>query len=196
MSAYAFAVCLPASLPSARIIRSTSQIRPTHTSTSLSKTGESPPHERVNVCAYASLKALQTQAAEGAAAPALSRRAVRRDRAEPESVEGGQYGGGAPGGRAVDPEAEWGRDGVPCTFCSDDRAQVRCDVWVQDLGNTNFSIHLPRTAFDRHATAEVVLRAVRALGVDARVNDRNDVCVEGYKMSRAPPFTSCVEWAG
>ena len=55
---------------------------------------------------------------------------------------------------------------------------------VQDLGNTNFSIHLPRTSFDRHATAQVVLRAVRALGVDARVNDRNDVCVGDYKMSR------------
>ena len=55
---------------------------------------------------------------------------------------------------------------------------------VQDLGNTNFSIHLPRTSFDRHATAQVVLRAVRALGVDARVNARNDVCVGDYKMSR------------
>lgn len=88
----------------------------------------------------------------------------------------------------MDPEAEWGRDGVSCTFCSSDRAQVRCDVLVQDLGNTNFSIHLPRTSFDRHATAEVVLRAVRALGVDARVNDRNDVCVEGYKMSRVASF--------
>ncbi|KAI0732854.1 hypothetical protein C8Q72DRAFT_815227 [Fomitopsis betulina] len=52
-----------------------------------------------------------------------------------------------------------------------------------DLGNTNFSIHLPRTSFDRHATAQVVLRAVRALGVEAHVNDRNDVCVGEYKVS-------------
>ncbi|KAG5730670.1 Lipoate-protein ligase A [Termitomyces sp. T112] len=30
-----------------------------------------------------------------------------------------------------------------------------------DLGNTNFSIHLPRTEFDRRVTAQIVLRAVR-----------------------------------
>lgn len=54
---------------------------------------------------------------------------------------------------------------------------------LQDLGNTNFSIHLPRASFDRHATAQVVLRAVRSLGVDAHVNERNDICVGKEKMS-------------
>lgn len=53
----------------------------------------------------------------------------------------------------------------------------------QDLGNTNFSIHVPRTSFDRGATAQVVLRAVRALGIDAHVNERNDICVGGEKAS-------------
>ena len=101
-------------------------------------------------------------------------------------MEGGEHGGVAPDGRAVDPAAEWRRDGVPRTLCFID-CLLRCasDIGaVQDLGNTNFSIHLPRTSFDRHATAQVVLAAVRALGVDARVNDRNDVCVGDYKMSR------------
>ncbi|KAI0722351.1 Lipoyltransferase and lipoate-protein ligase [Cerioporus squamosus] len=51
-----------------------------------------------------------------------------------------------------------------------------------DLGNTNFSIHLPRGSFDRHATAQVVLRAVRSLGIDANVNDRNDICVGKDKI--------------
>ncbi|KAF7789355.1 hypothetical protein EIP86_000299 [Pleurotus ostreatoroseus] len=51
-----------------------------------------------------------------------------------------------------------------------------------DLGNTNFSIHLPRSSFDRDGTAQVVLRAVRALGVDANVNDRNDICVGKDKI--------------
>ena len=51
------------------------------------------------------------------------------------------------------------------------------------MGNTNFSIHLPRSSFNRHATAQLVLRAVRSLDVDAWVNDRNDVCVGPYKMS-------------
>ncbi|KIJ20444.1 hypothetical protein PAXINDRAFT_160997 [Paxillus involutus ATCC 200175] len=54
-----------------------------------------------------------------------------------------------------------------------------------DLGNTNYSIHVPRTTFDRSATAQVVLRAVRALSVDAYVNERNDICVAGEKMSIA-----------
>ncbi|KAI0321960.1 hypothetical protein OF83DRAFT_1096648 [Amylostereum chailletii] len=52
-----------------------------------------------------------------------------------------------------------------------------------DLGNTNFSIHLPRTSFDRHATAQVVLRAVRSLNIDANVNDRSDICVGSHKVS-------------
>ncbi|KAF8915189.1 hypothetical protein CPB85DRAFT_1294760 [Mucidula mucida] len=32
-----------------------------------------------------------------------------------------------------------------------------------DLGNTNFSIHLPRASFDRNVTGQIILRAVRAL---------------------------------
>ena len=51
------------------------------------------------------------------------------------------------------------------------------------MGNTNFSIHLPRSSFNRHETAQLVLRAVRSLDIDARVNDRNDICVGPYKMS-------------
>ena len=53
---------------------------------------------------------------------------------------------------------------------------------LQDLGNTNFSIHLPRSAFDRNETGQVVLRAVRSLGVDAVLNDRNDICVGKEKI--------------
>ncbi|KIY51652.1 Lipoyltransferase and lipoate-protein ligase [Fistulina hepatica ATCC 64428] len=53
-----------------------------------------------------------------------------------------------------------------------------------DLGNTNYSIHIPRTAFDRKNTSQVVLRAVQALGIPAAyLNERNDVCVEGRKIT-------------
>ncbi|PAV21336.1 Lipoyltransferase and lipoate- ligase [Pyrrhoderma noxium] len=45
-----------------------------------------------------------------------------------------------------------------------------------DLGNTNYSVHVPRSAFDRNDTSKIVIQAVRSLGVDADVNDRNDVC--------------------
>ncbi|KAF9527963.1 hypothetical protein CPB83DRAFT_814445 [Crepidotus variabilis] len=51
-----------------------------------------------------------------------------------------------------------------------------------DLGNTNFSIHLPRASFDRHKTGDIVRRAVQSLGVDAQLNDRNDICVGNEKM--------------
>lgn len=54
----------------------------------------------------------------------------------------------------------------------------------QDLGNTNYSIHLPRTSFDRKETAKIVVHAVRSLGVDAYANERNDICAGGFKMSR------------
>ncbi|KAF7352307.1 Lipoyltransferase and lipoate-protein ligase [Mycena venus] len=53
-----------------------------------------------------------------------------------------------------------------------------------DLGNTNFSIHLARRAFDRRVTSQLVLRAVLSLGVErARLNDRNDICVGDDKMN-------------
>ncbi|GJE84883.1 lipoyltransferase and lipoate-protein ligase [Phanerochaete sordida] len=52
-----------------------------------------------------------------------------------------------------------------------------------DLGNTNFSIHLPRSSFDRNETGQIVLKAVRLLGVDAVLNDRNDICVGQEKVS-------------
>ncbi|KAK0207028.1 hypothetical protein DFS33DRAFT_1256079 [Desarmillaria ectypa] len=51
-----------------------------------------------------------------------------------------------------------------------------------DLGNTNYSIHLHRNSFDRSVTAQIILRAVRSLSVDAHVNDRNDICIEGKKI--------------
>jgi lipoate---protein ligase len=70
-------------------------------------------------------------------------------------------------------------------------------IWLQDLGNTNFSIHLPRSSFDRDMTGQVILRAVRSLGIDAKINERNDLCVGPNKMSNSsinhvytniPPF--------
>ncbi|KLO15929.1 hypothetical protein SCHPADRAFT_870566, partial [Schizopora paradoxa] len=51
-----------------------------------------------------------------------------------------------------------------------------------DLGNSNYSIHVPRTSFDRKTTAEVVVRAIRALGVPAEVNERYDICAGGFKI--------------
>jgi len=52
-----------------------------------------------------------------------------------------------------------------------------------DLGNTNFSIHLPRSSFDRRETAKTVMTALQSLWIDATVNDRNDICVGKDKVS-------------
>lgn len=90
--------------------------------------------------------------------------------------------------------AERGRDGVSCTctpFLSDNLGSHGC---VQDLGNTNFSIHLSRSAFDRNETGKLVLRAVRSLGVDANLNDRNDICIGKNKIGLL--LISLYVWAG
>jgi hypothetical protein len=56
---------------------------------------------------------------------------------------------------------------------------IRALLNEQDLGNTNFSIILPRLLFTRAHGAELVARAVRdRLGIDTcGVNKRNDVVI-------------------
>lgn len=66
-----------------------------------------------------------------------------------------------------------------------------------DLGNTNYSFHIPREAFDRRTHAELVARALNApptglqlsqsdlarTDIGAYVNGRNDICIrvkQGY----------------
>lgn len=56
----------------------------------------------------------------------------------------------------------------------------------KDLGNTNYSIMVPRTSFQRRPNAELVARAVSSIGPPAEVNERNDIVVDGFKMSFAP----------
>ncbi|KAH6848166.1 hypothetical protein B0I37DRAFT_415840 [Chaetomium sp. MPI-CAGE-AT-0009] len=48
-----------------------------------------------------------------------------------------------------------------------------------DAGNTNYSVICPPAAFDRDRHAEMVVRALRGLGVGgARVNERHDIVVD------------------
>ena len=58
---------------------------------------------------------------------------------------------------------------------------------VQDLGNTNYCVFVTRTEFDRTTNAELVSSALKKLSIPAYVNERNDICVDGFKMS--PPLT-------
>ncbi|SJX63906.1 related to lipoyltransferase [Sporisorium reilianum f. sp. reilianum] len=76
-----------------------------------------------------------------------------------------------------------------------------------DLGNTNYSFHIPREAFDRRTHAELVARALNAApvalhrsrtdlaraDVGAYVNGRNDICIRvrsGFDRSATPKTKS------
>ena len=49
-------------------------------------------------------------------------------------------------------------------------------------------------SFDRHATAQIVLRGVRSLGIDAHINSRNDICIGKDKISAT--FFLADSWEG
>ena len=52
-----------------------------------------------------------------------------------------------------------------------------------DLGNLNFTFLLPEREYDLARQQEVILRAVRSFGLDARVTGRNDIEIDGRKFS-------------
>jgi lipoate-protein ligase A len=53
----------------------------------------------------------------------------------------------------------------------------------QDLGNTNYSILIPKDSFSRRPNALLVARALQSLSVPAEVNERNDITLDGFKIS-------------
>jgi len=54
---------------------------------------------------------------------------------------------------------------------------------LQDLGNTNYCVFVTRNEFNRTTNAELVSKALQNLSIPAYVNDRNDICVDRFKMS-------------
>ena len=54
---------------------------------------------------------------------------------------------------------------------------------LQDLGNTNYCVFMPRQRFERRTNALLVSDALNKLNIGTYVNDRNDICIDGYKMS-------------
>ncbi|TIA86663.1 hypothetical protein E3P99_03625 [Wallemia hederae] len=52
-----------------------------------------------------------------------------------------------------------------------------------DLGNTNYSVMMPQSVFNRRDNAQLVASALNQLRVPATVNERNDIVVDGYKVS-------------
>ncbi|KAF8312232.1 Lipoyltransferase and lipoate-protein ligase [Clavulina sp. PMI_390] len=54
-----------------------------------------------------------------------------------------------------------------------------------DEGNTNYSVMINGKHFDRRSHAEMVARGLVTLDIPAYVNERNDVTVDGFKISSA-----------
>ena len=52
-----------------------------------------------------------------------------------------------------------------------------------DLRNLNFTFLMPRAMYDRERQTAVLLRAVRACGIDAAASGRNDLLADGRKFS-------------
>lgn len=51
------------------------------------------------------------------------------------------------------------------------------------MGNSIYTIFMPREAFSRRVNAELVSRALKELDIPAYVNDRHDIAVDGFKVS-------------
>lgn len=54
---------------------------------------------------------------------------------------------------------------------------------LQDLGNSNYCVFVPRTQFERKTNALLVSDALNHLDINTYVNERNDICIDGYKIS-------------
>ncbi|KAI8368161.1 uncharacterized protein BYT42DRAFT_585514 [Radiomyces spectabilis] len=52
-----------------------------------------------------------------------------------------------------------------------------------DMGNSIYTIYMPREEFSRKANAELVSRALQQLDIPAYVNERHDITVDGHKVS-------------
>ncbi len=52
-----------------------------------------------------------------------------------------------------------------------------------DLGNINYSFILPKELYDKDETMQLVVDALKMLGVSAKKTGRNDICIKGEKVS-------------
>ncbi|KAG1464361.1 hypothetical protein G6F46_000804 [Rhizopus delemar] len=52
-----------------------------------------------------------------------------------------------------------------------------------DMGNSIYTIFMPREAFSRKANAELVARSLNQLDIPASVNERHDIVVDDHKVS-------------
>lgn len=50
------------------------------------------------------------------------------------------------------------------------------------MGNTNYSIMMPRDVFDRRTNVDLICRALHELDIPAIVNERHDIVLDGKKI--------------
>jgi lipoate-protein ligase A len=50
------------------------------------------------------------------------------------------------------------------------------------MGNTNYSIMMPREVFDRRTNVELICRALQELDIPAVVNERHDITLDEKKI--------------
>lgn len=53
----------------------------------------------------------------------------------------------------------------------------------QDLGNTNFTLLSPKADYDQEANFTIITQALQSLGINAEKTGRNDISVDGKKIS-------------
>ena len=52
-----------------------------------------------------------------------------------------------------------------------------------DSGNLNFTIILPKSVFDIKRSTNIIVNALKNIGINAEINGRNDICLNGKKIS-------------
>lgn len=52
-----------------------------------------------------------------------------------------------------------------------------------DLGNLNYTIIVPKAVYDINRSTGLIVASLRSLGIGAENNGRNDICIDGQKIS-------------